>query len=200
MQRIAIAIALSAAAAVPAWAGPPHITIETHPAGGAFLIAYTFHHGTAIAIPLVGTAEGLVGGRRTRMALRFEQVPDTNAYAVSNTWGSAGVWVLNIGMQGDYHGGAGAVVGIDRRGEPAFVQYPRAATGITRMATRGEVDAMLRALDEGRQPPVLSSFGFNPFLARGLAAIAALVLIAYGAVRLLVSGVRRLRAPVVQKA
>jgi hypothetical protein len=164
MKRTIMAAALSLAAVAPAWAGPPHITIQTHPAGGAFLIAYTFHHGTAIAIPLAGTAEGLVGGRRITVALRFEQVPDTNAYTVANTWGGTGVWVLNIGMQGNYHGGAGAVVGVDRRGEPTFVQYPRTVTGITRMATRGEVDAMLRALEAGQQPPALSDANWTVVL------------------------------------
>ncbi len=192
MQRLALALAISAAAATSAWAGPPHITIQTHPAGGAFLIAHTFHHGTAIAIPLIGTAEGLVGGRRTTVALHFEQVPDTNAYTVSNTWGSAGVWVLNIGMQGDYHGGAGAVVGIDRRGEPAFVQYPRSVTGITRMATRGEVNSLLRALDEGRAVPTLTSAGV------GLLRLSPVVLLALtlaGLTRLAVVRIRSRRGP-----
>jgi hypothetical protein len=149
MKRSILAIALSLAVATPAIAGPPWISIETRPFGGAFLLARTFHHGTPMALPLNGTAEGLVNGRRISVRLRFEQEGDANSFAVPKTWGAEGVWVLNIGVDSSDHGTAGAVVGIDRRGQSAFVRFPRSATGFSRKATGGEVDAMLRELEAG---------------------------------------------------
>jgi hypothetical protein len=198
MKRTILAVVLSAAIATPAVAGPPWISIETRPYGAAFLLARTFHHGTPMPLPLNGTAYGLVNGRRTSVALRFEQEGDANSFAVPKTWGTEGVWVLNIGVDSSDHGTAGAVVGIDRHGQSAFVRFPRTPTGFSRKATSGEVDAMLRALEAGQQPPALSSFGFNPFMARAVAALAALALVAVGAVRLLMAGVRRIRAPSAQ--
>ena len=201
MKRTITAVALSFAVTSPAFAkGPPWITIETRPYGTAFLLARTFHHGTPMPLPLSGTAEGLVNGRRTSVRLRFEQEGDQNSFAVPKTWGDAGVWVLNIGVDSSDHGTAGAVIGVDRRGQSAFVRFPRTPTGFSRKATSGEVDAMLHALDEGRQPPALSSFGINPFLVRALATLAALGLLGFGALRLLLLGVRRLRAPALQQA
>lgn len=198
MKRFILAVALSAAVATPAMAGPPWISIETRPYGAAFLLARTFHHGTPMPFPLNGTAEGLVNGRRTSVALRFEQEGDANSFAVPKTWGDAGVWVLNIGLDAGDHGSAGAVVGIGRGGQSAFVRFPRTPTGFSRKATSGEVDAMLRALEAGQQPPALSSFGFSPFISRMVAALAALAVLAVGAARLLVAGVQRLRAPSAQ--
>lgn len=201
MKGTILALALCAAVATPAFAkGPPWVSIETRPYGTAFLLARTFHHGTPMPLPLSGTAEGLVNGHRTSVRLQFEREGDANSFAVPKVWGAEGVWVLNIGIDSSDHGTAGAVVGVDRRGQSAFVRFPRTPTGFSRKATSGEVDAMLRALDEGRQPPALSSFGFNPFLLRAGATIAAMLLLAVGTIRLLWIGVRRLRAPELLKA
>jgi hypothetical protein len=194
MKRTILAVALSVATATPAIAGPPWISIELRPNYATFLLARTFHHGTPLPLPLSGTAEGLVNGRRLSVPLQFVQVGETNGYEVPQTWGNTGVWVLNIGLSAGDHGTAGAVVGVDRSGAAAFIRFPRGVTGTSRVATRGEVDAMLRALDAGQQPPALSSFGFNPFLVRMLATLTALALLAAGSVRLLLAGVRRLRA------
>ena len=167
MKRTALALLLGAAMATPAFAkGPPWISIESRPYGMYFLIARTYHHGTPMALPLTGTAEGLVGGRRTSVTLRFDQEGDANAFAVANTWGSSGVWVLNIGTSAE-HGGAGVVVGVDRTGGQAFVRFPRAAFG-SRMATRAEVDAMLRALEAGQPPPALTAAGSVLLFVRGI--------------------------------
>jgi hypothetical protein len=153
MKIIALALALSATTASGAWPGPPSISIEMRPTGmfATFLLARTFHHGTPLPLPLAGTAEGLVNGRRLSVPLQFVQVGETNGYEVPQTWGHDGVWVLNIGVNAREHGTAGAVVGVDRNGAAAFIRFLRGANGSWRVATRGEVDAMLRALDQGRQ-------------------------------------------------
>ena len=181
VKRLVLSALFAVAFASPAVAGPPWISIETRPYGAAFLLARTFHHGTPMPFPLNGTAEGLVNGRRTSVPLRFEQEGDANSFAVPKTWGDAGVWVLNIGLDAGDHGSAGAVVGIGRGGQSAFVRFPRTPTGFSRTATSGEVDAMLRALEAGQQPPALSSVGFNPFFARAAASVLAIALLAVGA-------------------
>jgi hypothetical protein len=161
-MRLALAALISVALASPAVAkGPPWISIEMRPYGAGFLTVRTWHHGTPMALPLTGTAEGLVDGRRTSEPLRFvhNDGDDANAYTLANTWGAAGVWVLNIGTDQGDHGAAGVVVGIDRRGASAFVRFPRGAYNNSRVATSGEIDAMLRALDAGQPVPALTRAG-----------------------------------------
>ena len=149
MKSIALALALSATLASTTWPGPPWISVETRPFGAAFLLARTWRRDTPMSLPLTGTAYGLVNGRRVSVPLRFEQEGDANTFAVPKTWGDGGVWVLNIGLDAGEHGSAGAVVGIDRSGAAAFIRFPRASGG-SRVATSGEIDAMLRALAEQR--------------------------------------------------
>lgn len=160
MKRITLALVLSAAATPLLAFGPPFIGIEVRPHAGAFVYARTFHHSTQIAQPLAGTAEGLVNGQRRSVTLRFDTTAEANVFGIRKTWGSDGVWVLNIGTAGE-HAGAGAVVGVDRTGIPAFVRFPRTFEGATRLASSREVESMLRAL-EGNQPlPALSSAGIG---------------------------------------
>ena len=156
MYRLALALCLSLAAATPAVAGPPWLTIEFRPNNFAgVLLVRTYHHNEALAMPLTGSAEGLVNGQRRSVALTFNRAADApNAYTVPNTWGAEGVWVLNISATGD-HLGAGAVVGLDRNGEPAFTRFPRTTVGASRPATSREADAMLRALDANAPPAAL---------------------------------------------
>jgi hypothetical protein len=205
VKPLAIALALTTVAAGSALAGPPHIrvTLRGHPTAGGFVTLTTFHHGTQMPMTLIGTAEGLVGGRRSSAAVRFEAVADTfGVYVVPKTWGDDGVWVLNIGTSAE-HGGAGVVVGVDRTGSAAWDVTPRTFEGLSRRATAREVDAMLAALEAGRAPPQLSRadvLGFarrNPpqaafllFVTAGAAWVAWIT--GRGAVRL----ARRSRAPV----
>ncbi|HEY2805139.1 MAG TPA: hypothetical protein VGI92_04695 [Gemmatimonadales bacterium] len=151
MKRIALALVIATLTAGTAIAGPPWITIEVRPMGGSFVVAHTYHHGTPMALPLTGTAEGLVDGQRRSVALRFDTTSESNAFAVARSWGESGVWVLNIGTDAGDHGTAGVVVGVDRTGQPAFVRFPRSHNGFSRMATAGEINSMLRTLDAGQQ-------------------------------------------------
>ena len=149
MKSLAIALACAALTTTAA-KGPPWVSIEMRPQGGGTLIARTFHHGTPVAIPLTGTAEGMVNGRRVSVPLSFEQDTSSNAFVIPRTWANEGVWVLNIGTSGDNHDfAAGVVVGLDRLGQVAFIRFPRGRFGSSRPATAGEVTAMLRALDAG---------------------------------------------------
>lgn len=192
MKRLALALALATAVTTPAVAGSPWITIEVRPNGLAFVIARTFHHGTPSGLPLSGTAEGLVNGQRRTMALRFDTTAEANAFGVPRTWSEEGVWVLNIGTAAE-HGGAGAVVGIDRSGTLAFVRFPRNYQGSSRVATSAEIETLLRALDSGRQPPLLSGMGL-PGVLRTAGPVLLLGLLALLAVRLGTVIVRRVKA------
>jgi hypothetical protein len=108
MYRLALALCLNLAAATPAVAGPPWLTIEFRPNDFAgVMLVRTSHHGEALAMPLTGTAEGLVNGQRRSVALTFNRSADApNAYTVPNTWGAEGVWVLGtVRLCSVTHGG-----------------------------------------------------------------------------------------------
>lgn len=193
MQRLAIALALSLAAATPALAGPPWLTLEFRPHTFAgFVMVRTFHHGTAQPRSLAGTAEGLVGGQRRSVPLNFERVEEPNVYGVSNTWGAEGVWVLNMSVTDD-HIGAGAVVGIDRNGEPAFARFPRTAVGASRAATPREVEAMLRALEANAPPAALGRTGWSAVVLRTALPVLVLVVLVLGVAKLAAGILARVR-------
>lgn len=162
MNRLTLIFALALGLAAPLFAkGPPWIRV-TLPADhdlavrrGQFLLVHTFHHGTAAPLTLTGTAEGLIGGSRTSVALRF--VTDTTGagqFLLPRTWATGGPVVLNIGSP-DEHGGAGVVVGLDPAGRPVLVETPRTATGVSRPATAREVNQLLAHLAGQRAMPAL---------------------------------------------
>jgi hypothetical protein len=201
VKRLILSAMFAAVLASPAVAkGPPWVSIEMRPYGAGFLTVRTWHHGTPMALPLTGTAEGLIDGRRSSVPLRFEHTDrdDANAFTLANTWGTAGVWVLNIGTDQGEHGSAGVVVGIDRSGGSAFVRFPRAAYGNSRVATRGEIDTMLRALDAGQPVPALTRAWF-PLVVRSIAPLLVLGTAVTLVAKLSVAALRRMR-PRMQEA
>jgi len=194
MRRLAIAIALSLAAAAPAVAGPPWLTLEFRPFhDGGVVVVRTFHHGESQLIPLTGSAEGLVNGERRTVALTFDRADQPNAWSIPNTWGAGGVWVLNIAATGD-HIGAGAVVGLDRNGEPTFARFPRTAVGASRAATPREVEALLRALDANAAPPAFGRTGWSVVVLRTALPFLVIVLVILGGVKLGAGIMTRVRA------
>jgi len=203
MRRLAVALTLSLAAATPAVAGPPWLTLEFRPANfGGVVLVRTFHHGESQPMPLTGSAEGLVNGQRRTVALTFDRADQPNAYNIPNTWGTGGVWVLNIAVAGD-HIGAGAVVGIDRNGEPAFTRFPRTAVGASRAATPREVEALLRALDGNAPPPAFGRTGWSEVIVRTALPLLVLSLVILGGVKLgagIVARVRGRRQPSLEGA
>ena len=95
-------LTLTIAAAAPAPLGPPWISIEYPPSPydastrDAFLLVHTFHHGTPIVAPVTGKAEGIVGGERRSVALKFGGTSRTGVFALDKQWPSEGTWVLFI--------------------------------------------------------------------------------------------------------
>jgi hypothetical protein len=155
-RRFVFAALLLAALPATAFAGPPWISIEL-PANpwepttrGAFLVVHAYHHGTPMAAPISGTAEGIVNGQRKSITLDFDKTSRAGVFALRNQWGNAGRWVLVITVsQGDPadQDVAQAVVEISEQGQVTGVSVPTSAQHegrFPRKATRTEIEAALR--------------------------------------------------------
>jgi hypothetical protein len=155
-RRFALTALLLAALPATAFAGPPWISIELpanpwEPATrGAFLVVHAYHHGTPMAAPISGTAEGIVNGQRKTIQLDFDKTSRAGVFALRNQWGNAGRWVLVITVsQGDHAEGdiAQAVVEVSESGRVTGVTVPTSAQHegrLPRRVTRAEIEAALR--------------------------------------------------------
>jgi hypothetical protein len=135
-------------------AGPPWISIETpvNPYDAttkdAFLLVHAFHHGTPVAVPVSGTAEGIVNGERRSVKLEFTTTSRAGAFALKKQWGDVGIWTLVIAVHQHENDAAQALVEVGADGEVSRVQVP------TRVGERNyrfpremaaqEIDAALR--------------------------------------------------------
>jgi hypothetical protein len=137
-------------------AGPPWIAIE-YPVNpfdrttrGAHLLVHAYYHGTPIAYPVSGTAEGLVNGERRTITLRFETTSRTGVYALRRQWPSEGVWalVINVTQGGDGDGNvAQALVELSPTGAVSSVQVPtrqHAEGAFPRRLTPREIESAVR--------------------------------------------------------
>jgi hypothetical protein len=132
--------------------GPPWISIEL-PANphdpttrGAYLLVHAFHHGTPMAFPVTGTAEGLVNGERRTLKLGFERTTREGVYALRKQWQDEGEWTLVISVSQGREDVAQAMVQISG-GEVIAVRVPteeRSGWRIPRRITRAEIEASLR--------------------------------------------------------
>jgi hypothetical protein len=92
---------------------------------------------------VAGTAEGVVGGTRRSVVLKVMTTVKPGVYAVLQSWGNEGKWVVNL--KGTCGGqSAGAVVPMSPKG---FVR--ESAKFYPRPATQSEIEASLKALSEG---------------------------------------------------
>jgi hypothetical protein len=111
-------------------AGPPWISIETpvNPydatTRGAYLLVHAFHHGDPVAVPVTGTAEGMVNGQRKSITLEFTATSRPGAYALRKQWTDAGVWTLVIMVKQHEDDVAQALVEIGADGDVSRVQVP----------------------------------------------------------------------------
>ena len=158
LRAVGLAAAFSAVFAAPAIAKPPWISIELpvnpydRTMQEAFLLVHAFRHQTPIALPIEGTAEGMVNGERRTVKLEFAATSREGVYALKRTWADDGVWTLVIRVgQGptDAEGGtATAVVELGADGEVAAVRVPTSrSSGYTIPATVSmvDIDQALRA-------------------------------------------------------
>src|SRR5947208_6849909 len=111
-------------------AGPPWISIE-YPANpldpstrGAYLLVHAFHHQLPVSSPVRGTAEGLVGGERKSIALRFDATSRPGVYALRKQWSDDGVWSLVISVNQHESTPAQALVELADDGGISSVRVP----------------------------------------------------------------------------
>jgi hypothetical protein len=153
MLKYALAALMAVAAATPAVAGPPWISIEL-PANpydaatrNAFLVVHAFHHGMAVAFPVDGTAEGIVNGERRTIQLKLTATSRTGEYALERNWPSQGTWTLVIRVhQGDE--AATAIVELGSAGDVASVRVPTMQRGdwtVPAVVSLNDIEGALRA-------------------------------------------------------
>lgn len=151
---LALAVTTAARHAPPARVGPPWISIEYPPSPydrttrDAYLLVHAFHHGTPAGLPVTGTAEGLVDGRRRSVRLDFAPTARTGVYALRKQWPSDGAWALVISVaQGRGDVSATALVQIAENGQVGSITVPTTRQdgwNIPRGVTAAEVEAALR--------------------------------------------------------
>lgn len=156
-RSLALAAALVVVAATPALAGPPWMSIE-YPANphdratrGAFLTIRTYHHGEQLDFAaVVGTAEGIVNGRRVSQSLEIASAGAPGRYIVRWTKPAEGTWTLVIRGQEQRRGETNitAMVDVGDDGSVAAVRIPsdrnREGWNIPRAVSASEVDGHLR--------------------------------------------------------
>ena len=129
------ALTLTLVAAAPAALGPPWISIEYPPSPydastrDAFLLVHTFHHGTPVVAPVTGKAEGIVGGERRSVTLKFGGTSRTGVFALNKQWPSEGTWVLFISANQGPDDDVTAVVELAANGQVAAVRVPTERRG-----------------------------------------------------------------------
>jgi hypothetical protein len=88
----------------PAPVGAPWLSLEipANPmdpeARDAVFLLHAYYHGNPARFPAVGTAEGLVNGKRQSIALKITETSRAGVYAVKQQWPTEGEWVLSVGV------------------------------------------------------------------------------------------------------
>ncbi len=155
-RTVALAAAISAVFASPAFAKPPWISIELpvnpydRTTQDAFLLVHAFRHQTPVALPIEGSAEGMVNGERRSVKLEFAETSREGVYALRRTWSTDGVWtlVIRVGQGSDEGATATAVVELGPAGEVAAVRVPsnrRDGWTVPTTVAMTEIDRALRA-------------------------------------------------------
>jgi hypothetical protein len=142
-------VVIAAAFASPArlkW--PPWLSIEApvNPfdpgaRGAAMLVHVSFREGEARLADLTGTAEGVVGGTRRSVPLRFSETGRANTFALSRQWPTEGRWLLRLSVRETT-----ALVMLDRDGQVASVRVPVKRSGgldLPRAVSAHEIDSTL---------------------------------------------------------
>lgn len=185
IRIICSALLLLGTLAAPALAGPSWISIEVpanpHHAStrGAALLVRAYRHSTSVAMPVHGTAEGIVDGKRTSLPLEIHATKLTGVYAVRSALPKGGTWVLALKLTEGPGEIAGAIVTLDTKGGIRAVDVPstRSRDGWTvpRAISERDITEALRsarianAADEGAPRAALASMIGVPLLLLGLA-------------------------------
>ncbi len=150
---LVLAALLSAAAAAPALAGPPWISIE-YPVNpfdaatrSALFVVHTYHHGASVPYALAATAEGIVDGRRVRLPLQVAATSRTGVWAVSGRLPAHGSFVVTATLADDGEGSHASILVGFSGGRLLSARVPqdrREGWVIPREASREELETMLR--------------------------------------------------------
>jgi hypothetical protein len=150
----ALNIPIAAPSPEPAPVGPPWISIE-YPVNpydqatrDAFLVVHAFHHGTPMAFPVSGTAEGIVNGQRRTITLEFGTTSRTGAFALKKQWPDQGTWTLVIGVMQGPEDRVTALVDLATDGQVARVTVPTRKEGtwvVPAKVAMTDVEAGLKA-------------------------------------------------------
>jgi hypothetical protein len=154
-RSILLCSALTMIAASSAHAGPPWIAVEL-PANphhattrGASMLIRAYHHSTALDVPVTGTAEGIVDGRRVSYALDIARTNQPGVFAVRTPLPKGGVWVLAVTLEQSADATATALVTVGPGGRIAGVEVPssrsRDGWSVPRRVEPRDIDAALRA-------------------------------------------------------
>src|SRR3954466_8400727 len=109
---------------------PPWISIESpvNPydaatRGAVMLVHATFREGQAQLSDLTGSAEGIVGGARRTVRLRFDSTDRPSVFALRRQWPAEGTWLVRIDVKSTT-----AIVTLGHAGDVAAVRVPTEAT------------------------------------------------------------------------
>lgn len=138
---------LAAAAATPARACPPQITVERPSvvSDSAFVLVHASPGCVQGTLTVTGTAEGLVDGQRRAVPLEVAATGTDGVYRVRRQWPGEGVWVLRLVVRVG-EGSATALVGVNAAGEVAVVRQQDPARRVYPSITDADVERMLRSL------------------------------------------------------
>lgn len=128
---------------------PPWLSVEApvNPYDAAtrdalFLVRASVREGTTSVSDLVGSAEGLVDGKRQSIALRLDATARPDVYAVRRQWPTAGTWVVRVTLLRTVT----ALVSFDHGGAVAGVRVPtqmRSGLPLPRAVAAREIDSAL---------------------------------------------------------
>lgn len=147
---VALALIVATAAFVPPvhlkW--PPWISIESpvNPfdptaRGALMLVHISFREGQSKITDLEGSAEGIVGGARRSIPLRFEETGRANTFALRRQWPTEGTWLVRLAVRR-----TNAIVLLDHAGNVAAIRIPTQLIGdayLPRAVAPEEIDSTL---------------------------------------------------------
>jgi hypothetical protein len=144
---LATASGVFGATAVAKW--PPWLSIESpvnpyDPSNreAAMLVHATFREGQAQLADVSGSAEGIVGGARRSIPLRFETTSRPSVFGLRRQWPTEGAWLLRIAVRGTT-----AIVTLDQAGNVASVRVPTELSNgrdqLPRAVASREIDSTL---------------------------------------------------------
>ena len=144
----------------PAAYGSPWMSVEM-PANpldpatrGAAFVVRTYRHSQAEAIPLSGTAEGMVDGERRSVSLTFRSTGRPGVFVVDQSWPETGAWVLAISTGEQVHmliemGPSGGVTRTSYYGKSAADLALRSVRIVTGKLPERQITQSLEALAMG---------------------------------------------------